>query len=52
MEKEQQPEWVEGGEMFDYQLEGMKYHPLVPYAVQFLIVVGFTFNGINRRVRF
>jgi len=24
MEKKDQPEWVEGGKMFDYQLEGMK----------------------------
>jgi PHD/FYVE-zinc-finger like domain len=25
LEKKTQPEWMEGGEMFDYQLEGMKY---------------------------
>jgi len=25
LEKKEQPEWVEGGKMFDYQLEGMKY---------------------------
>lgn len=24
LEKKKQPEWIEGGEMFDYQLEGMK----------------------------
>jgi|SRR5579859_3025489 len=24
LEKEIQPEWMEGGEMFDYQIEGMK----------------------------
>jgi chromodomain-helicase-DNA-binding protein 4 len=25
LEKKEQPEWIEGGKMFDYQLEGMKY---------------------------
>lgn len=25
LEKKTQPEWMEGGEMFDYQIEGMKY---------------------------
>lgn len=25
LEKKEQPVWIEGGKMFDYQLEGMKY---------------------------
>jgi hypothetical protein len=25
LEKKEQPEWVQGGTLFDYQLEGMKY---------------------------
>jgi hypothetical protein len=24
LEKKEQPEWIQGGKMFDYQLEGMK----------------------------
>jgi chromodomain-helicase-DNA-binding protein 4 len=27
LEMKEQPEWLEGGKMFDYQLEGMKYLP-------------------------
>lgn len=27
LEKKTQPEWMEGGAMFDYQIEGMKYFP-------------------------
>jgi chromodomain-helicase-DNA-binding protein 4 len=29
LEKNEQPEWIEGGNMFDYQLEGMKWVPLL-----------------------
>jgi hypothetical protein len=25
LEKKEQPTWIEGGKMFDYQIEGMKY---------------------------
>jgi SNF2 family DNA or RNA helicase len=31
LEKKEQPEWIEGGKMFDYQLEGMKYVPHRPF---------------------
>lgn len=24
LEKKEQPEWIEGGQMFDYQIDGMK----------------------------
>jgi len=27
LEMKEQPEWLERGKMFDYQLEGMKYFP-------------------------
>jgi hypothetical protein len=29
LEQKEQPEWVSGGKMFDYQLEGMKYFSCV-----------------------
>jgi hypothetical protein len=47
LEKKEQPEWIEGGKMFDYQLEGMKY-----VLADLLTVVGCIFSGTNRPVRF
>lgn len=31
LELKEQPKWVEGGEMFDYQIEGMKYVTLITF---------------------
>jgi len=49
LEKKDQPDWVEGGKMYDYQLEGMKFFP-PQCGVNGL--VGCIFSGIGRRVRF